>query len=123
MHALAHTVHALAAVCVHSLLTVCVCTAVCALPCVCCRVCTPVCALLCVLRRFVEGSELAELDMKHPRVPKLWRCGQDYLMCGQVISAASGIVCALRMRGPLASLRFVCRSVRLLVGSLVFGSS
>jgi len=66
-------------------------------------------------QRFVSASELAELDMKHPRVPNLWRCGQDYLMCGQVLSAASGIVCALRMRGPLAALRFVVRAARLLL--------
>ena len=65
--------------------------------------------------RFVSPQELAELDMKHPRVPGLWRAGQDYLMCGQVISAASGIVCALRMLGPVAALRFVARSARLLL--------
>ena len=65
--------------------------------------------------RFVSPLELAELDMKHPRVPGLWRAGQDYLMCGQVLSAASGIVCALRMLGPVAALRFVARSVRLLL--------
>ena len=66
-------------------------------------------------QRFVSGKELAELDMRHPRVPNLWRCGQDYLMCGQVLSAASGIVCALRMRGPVAALRFAVRAVRLLL--------
>ncbi|KAJ8604692.1 hypothetical protein CTAYLR_006550 [Chrysophaeum taylorii] len=60
--------------------------------------------------RFVSESELAELDMKHPRVANLWRCGQDYLMCGQVLAAASGVLCALRMRGPFDALRFVCRS-------------
>lgn len=65
--------------------------------------------------RFVDPDELAELDMKHPRVPALWRCGQDYLMYGQILSAASGIVCALRMLGPLAAARYVCRSVRLLL--------
>ena len=65
--------------------------------------------------RFVDPSELAELDMKHPRVHNLWRCGQDYLMCGQVLAAASGIVCALRIRGPLDALRFACRSLRLLL--------
>ena len=66
-------------------------------------------------QRFVSAKELAELDMRHPRVPNLWRCGQDYLMCGQVLSAASGIVCALRMRGPFAALRFVARATRLLL--------
>jgi len=65
--------------------------------------------------RFVSAAELAELDMKHPRVPRLWRCGQDYLMYGQIISAASGIVCALRVLGPLAAARYVCRAVRLLL--------
>ncbi len=25
-----------------------------------------------------------ELAAQHPRVPNLWRAGQDYLMCGQV---------------------------------------
>jgi len=65
--------------------------------------------------RFVSPDELSELDMRHPRVPNLWRCGQDYLMYGQILSAASGIVCALRMLGPLAALRYVCRSVRLLL--------
>ena len=65
--------------------------------------------------RFVSAAEVAELDMKHPRVPGLWRCGQDYLMCGQILSAASGIVCALRIGGPLTSLRFACRAARLLL--------
>lgn len=65
--------------------------------------------------RFISPSELAELDMRHPRVAGLWRCGQDYLMYGQILSAASGIICALRMLGPVAGLRYVCRSVRLLL--------
>ena len=65
--------------------------------------------------RFVDPSEIAELDMRHPRVEGLWRAGQDYLMCGQVLSAASGIFCALRMLGPVAMLRFGCRAVRMLV--------
>ena len=57
----------------------------------------------------------AELDMKHPRVRNLWRAGQDYLMCGQVLAACAGIICALRMLGPLATTRFVFRSIRLLL--------
>ena len=65
--------------------------------------------------RFISATEVAELDMRHPRVPNLWRCGQDYLMCGQVLSAASGIICALRMCGPLTALRFAVRAVRLLL--------
>ena len=65
--------------------------------------------------RFVSGAELSELDMRHPRVPNLWRCGQDYLMCGQVLSAASGIICALRMLGPLSAMRFALRAARLLL--------
>jgi len=64
--------------------------------------------------RFVDGDEIAELDMKHPRVRNLWRAGQDYLMCGQVLAAAAGIICALRMLGPLATTRFIFRSIRLL---------
>jgi phytoene dehydrogenase-like protein len=38
-------------------------------------------------QRFVDAKELAELDARHPRVPGLWRAGQDYLMCGQVMAA------------------------------------
>ena len=51
----------------------------------------------------------------HPRVPGLWRAGQDYLMCGQVMAAASGIFTALRMRGALDILRFAVRALRLIV--------
>ena len=36
-------------------------------------------------------------------------------MCGQVLAAASGIVTALRMLGPWATLRFVARAARLLL--------
>ena len=64
--------------------------------------------------RFTDLDEIAELDMRHPRVPGLWRAGQDYLMCGQVLAAVSGIVCALRMVGLARALRFVPRAVRLL---------
>ena len=65
--------------------------------------------------RFVDPHELAELACEHPRVPGLWRAGQDYLMCGQVMAAASGIFTALRMRGPLDTLRFGVRALRLIV--------
>lgn len=65
-------------------------------------------------QRFVDEAEIAELDMRHPRVRGLWRAGQDYLMCGQVLAAVSGIMCALRILGPLSALRFVVRSILLL---------
>ena len=71
-------------------------------------------------RRFVDPHELAELACEHPRVPGLWRAGQDYLMCGQVMAAASGIITALRMRGVLDTLRFGVRALRLIVLSLYF---
>ncbi len=67
--------------------------------------------------RFVDEDEIAELDMRHPRVAGLWRAGQDYLMCGQVLACASGIMCALRMRGPIGIARFVGRALLLLLGS------
>ena len=35
-------------------------------------------------------------------------------MCGQVLAAASGIITALRMRGPVDTVRFGLRAVRLL---------
>ena len=35
-------------------------------------------------------------------------------MCGQVIAAGAGIVCALRILGPVAMIRFAIRAVRLL---------
>ena len=35
-------------------------------------------------------------------------------MCGQVIAAGAGIVCALRILGPVAMMRFAIRAVRLL---------
>lgn len=67
--------------------------------------------------RFVDPAELSELDPKHPRVRGLWRAGQDHLMCGQVMAAASGIITALRMRGPMDTARFGVRALRLLVES------
>ena len=67
--------------------------------------------------RFVDPADIAELDMRHPRVRGLWRAGQDYLMCGQVLAAASGVICALRMQGPISTVRFVIRAVCLLVRS------
>ena len=68
-------------------------------------------------QRFVDPAEMAELDARHPRVPGLWRAGQDYLMCGQVMAAASGIITALRMRGVADTARFAVRAVRLLLAS------
>ena len=62
----------------------------------------------------MDPDVLAELDPRHPRVRNLWRAGQDYLMCGQVLAAASGIITALRMRGPVDTIRFGLRAVRLL---------
>ena len=64
----------------------------------------------------MDPDVLAELDPRHPRVRNLWRAGQDYLMCGQVLAAASGIITALRMRGPVDTIRFGLRAVRLLWG-------
>ena len=52
-------------------------------------------------------------------VDGLWLCGQDVLMCGQVLAAASGTICALRMLGPLAWLRFAFRAVRFLAPAAV----
>ena len=66
-------------------------------------------------QRFINADEIAELDALHPRVPGLWRAGQDYLMCGQVMAAASGIITALRMRGWFDTLRFGVRAARLLL--------
>ena len=40
--------------------------------------------------RFVDTRELAETNNKHPRVPGLWRAGQDYLMTGQVRAERHG---------------------------------
>ena len=67
--------------------------------------------------RFVEPAEMAELDARHPRVLGLWRAGQDYLMCGQVMAAASGIITALRMRGFADTARFAVRAAYLLLAS------
>jgi hypothetical protein len=64
--------------------------------------------------RYVDQAEIAELDMKHPQVRGLWRAGQDYLMCGQVLAAASGVICALRMMGPVSTIRFLVRALVLL---------
>jgi hypothetical protein len=76
--------------------------------------------------RFVDAFELEETNHKHPRVEGLWRAGQDYLMTGQVLAAASGLICALRMLGPLAMLRFgLLRAPRLMGPALweaFFGS-
>jgi len=63
--------------------------------------------------RFVDEDEVRVLDMRS-HIPGLWLCGQDVLMCGQVLAAASGTLCALRMLGPLTWLRFAFRAVRLL---------
>jgi len=70
--------------------------------------------------RFVDPHGVAETNHRHPRVEGLWRAGQDYLMTGQVLAAASGIVCALRMLGPLDMLRFFfLRAPRLLFPQLI----
>ena len=66
-------------------------------------------------QRFVDPDEFRELAALHPRVPNLWRAGQDYLMCGQVLAAASGIITALRMRGSADMVRFVVRVARLML--------
>lgn len=65
-------------------------------------------------RRFVDPDVLVELDARHPRVSGLWRAGQDHLLCGQVMASLSGIVTALRMRGPMDTIRFGVRAARLL---------
>lgn len=66
-------------------------------------------------QRFVDPDELKELALRHPRVPNLWRAGQDYLMCGQVLAAASGIITALQMRGVADTARFAVRVARLML--------
>jgi len=60
--------------------------------------------------------------MRSP-VPNLWLCGQDVLMCGQVLAAAAGTICALRMLGPLAWARFAVRALRLLAPAAVLGAT
>jgi len=67
--------------------------------------------------RFVDLDEIAELDIRHPRVPNLYRAGQDYLMCGQVCAATGGMIAALRIVGPVGVVRFVLRAARLLRGN------
>jgi phytoene dehydrogenase-like protein len=67
--------------------------------------------------RFVDPEELREVDPRHPRVEGLWRAGQDHLMCGQVMAAASGIITALRMRGTWDTTKFGVRTLRLLLES------
>uniref|UniRef100_A0A6U5ML35 Uncharacterized protein n=1 Tax=Calcidiscus leptoporus TaxID=127549 RepID=A0A6U5ML35_9EUKA len=69
--------------------------------------------------RFVEPEEVEQLDMKYARLPGLWLAGQDALMCGQVCAAAGGMLCALRMLGPLRWLQFAVRAVRLLLPALL----
>ena len=64
--------------------------------------------------RFVDANEVRQLDMRSRKVRGLWLAGQDSLMCGQVIAAGAGIVCALRILGPVAMMRFAIRAVRLL---------
>ena len=64
--------------------------------------------------RFVDANEVRQLDMRSRKVRGLWLAGQDSLMCGQVIAAGAGIVCALRILGPVAMIRFAIRAVRLL---------
>ena len=58
----------------------------------------------------MDPDVLAELDPRHPRVRNLWRAGQDYLMWALHV----GIITALRMRGPVDTIRFGLRAVRLL---------
>ena len=66
--------------------------------------------------RFVDEEEIKKLNMK-TTVPNLWMCGQDSLMCGQVLASAAGLICALRMVGPLCAAQFAARSARLLIFS------
>ena len=66
--------------------------------------------------RFVDEEEIKKLNMK-TTVPNLWMCGQDSLMCGQVLASTAGLICALRMVGPLCAAQFAARSARLLLFS------
>jgi len=69
--------------------------------------------------RFVDAKEVAQLDAKFAGVPGLWLAGQDSLMCGQIIAAASGLITALRILGPLRMLQFGVRAARLLLPPLI----
>lgn len=64
--------------------------------------------------RFIDTKEMAALDSKHPKIKNMWRCGQDYLLCGQVLAAVSGIVTAIRIQGLSTLPRFAVRVLRLL---------
>ena len=69
--------------------------------------------------RFVDAKEFAQLDAKFAGVPGLWLASQDSLMCGQIIAAASGLITALRILGPLRMLQFGVRAVRLLLPPVI----
>ena len=69
--------------------------------------------------RFVDAEEVAALDIDFVGVKGLWFAGQDALMCGQVNAAATGLLCALRMLGPLHWPFFAARAVRLLLPPLI----
>ena len=64
-------------------------------------------------KRFVDEEEIRTLDMKVDSVHNMWLCGQDVLMCGQVLASLAGVLCALRVLGPLAWVRFCARAVAL----------
>jgi all-trans-retinol 13,14-reductase len=66
-------------------------------------------------QRFIDNEEFKELNHIHPRFKNLYRAGQDYLMTGQVLASASGLICALRILGFVATIRFMIRGVRLML--------
>jgi hypothetical protein len=66
--------------------------------------------------RFTSLSTMKLLDMKTP-VDGLWMTGQDTLLVGVPLAQAAGLMTALRIAGPLASIKFLLKSLWLLLYS------
>ncbi len=60
-------------------------------------------------RRFTDWEVVRHLDARSA-IEGLWLTGQDTVTCGQPIVQGAGLITALRMLGPVKSLRFLARA-------------
>merc|ERR1712032_627852 len=67
--------------------------------------------------RFTSFKTMKMLDMRSA-VPGLWLTGQDTLLIGVPLAQAAGLITAMRIAGPIGALKFIIRSVLLVVAGL-----
>ena len=66
--------------------------------------------------RFTNFDTMQLLDMR-TTVPGLWITGQDTLLCGVPLAQAAGLMTALRIAGPVGSLKIILQSIWLLIAT------